>query len=62
MRTYPDMLTSAEAAQLLRCSTQTVRNLVNRGELTGARVGGRYLIHAESVQRMLGKVAEAAAS
>ena len=39
-----ELLTVAEVAATLRITTQTVRALVNRGELPGVRVGHQYRI------------------
>lgn len=37
-------LTTAEAAEALRCHEKTVRRMIGRGDLPAVFVGGRYLI------------------
>ena len=40
----PLFLTPWEVAKILRCSEETVRRRVQRGDLPGHRVGANYLI------------------
>jgi|GEM_PF-1436528 len=46
-------LLAAEAADLLRCSTRTIRRLLARGELGVVRSAGTILIPAEEVERYI---------
>lgn len=39
-----DLLTTAEAAEILRCGEANVRHLVRRGRIDAERVGGRWLV------------------
>lgn len=40
----PDHLTTAEAAEELRCCRTTVQRMIRRGELDARLIAGRYLI------------------
>ncbi|MEQ8834235.1 MAG: helix-turn-helix domain-containing protein [Miltoncostaeaceae bacterium] len=42
--TRPEHLTTAEAAQELRCCLATVQRMIRRGDLPARLVAGRYLI------------------
>lgn len=42
-------LTTAEAAEALRCHEKTVRRMIGRGELRATLVAGRYLIAPEDL-------------
>lgn len=44
LRDYPYMMTSDQVAELARTSCQEVRRLLNRGELTGCRVGTKWVV------------------
>lgn len=45
-----ELITSEEAAELMRCCRQTVYNRFNVGALRGKYVGGRLLVTASSVE------------
>lgn len=47
------VLTPREAARLLRCRPETVRQLCRAGEIRYRRLGRRFLIHREAVERWL---------
>lgn len=46
----PNLLSVAEAAQLLNVSPQTVRGLLRSGTLKGQKIGNTWLIHSEQVR------------
>ena len=50
---WPELVTVAEVARLMRVSTMTVYRLVKDGELDATRAGRSIRIHADSVRRML---------
>jgi excisionase family DNA binding protein len=50
---WPEFVTVAEVAQIMRVSKMTVYRLVHSGELDTTRVGRSFRIHADSVRRML---------
>lgn len=43
------LMTVAEVARVLRCCPETVRRMVVRGDIPGAKVGARWLIHPDAV-------------
>ena len=47
------MLTSKEAADLLRLSQQTVVDYIRRGKLPAVKVGRSWLLRREDVERLL---------
>jgi excisionase family DNA binding protein len=47
------MLTSKEAADLLRLSPQTIVDYVRRGKLPAVKVGRSWLLRREDVERLL---------
>jgi excisionase family DNA binding protein len=49
----PLVYTQTEAAELLKISVRTVRNLLRRGELTGVKICRRTLIPATSLEVFL---------
>jgi excisionase family DNA binding protein len=51
--TMPNLLTTAEAARVLRCSRGTVYRLIDEGKLPALRVGGRLRIDAGQLERWL---------
>lgn len=53
------LLTSAEAAALLRCSPSMVRKMVAAGDLPATRIGTAIRIPATAVEARLSPVAEA---
>lgn len=48
-----ELLTTAEVGRLLRVSQETVRAMLERGDLEGFRVGRVVRIRKASVQRIL---------
>lgn len=51
------LMTTAEVAEILRCSTRTVTILCRTGDLAGVRTGGRWLVPASSVDAYLAALA-----
>lgn len=49
----PRLLTTQEAALEIRREESTVRRLVKNGKLPGVKVGGRYLVFREELEKML---------
>lgn len=47
-----ELLTASQAGKLLEVSIPTIKRWVERGTLDGGPVGGRWLIAAESVERI----------
>lgn len=55
----PDLMTMNEAAETLRVSVETVRRLLDRGDLTRVRIGRRVLIdRADLTRYVASKVAQ----
>ena len=48
-------LTCKELAERLRISLQGVSRLIQRGDLTAHKLGGRYRVSVEAVEAMLTK-------
>lgn len=48
-----EMLTTTEAAKLMRCSTKTIQKLCRSGALEHTKVGKRYLTDTNAIQRFL---------
>jgi excisionase family DNA binding protein len=48
-RPAAELLTAAEAAEVMRCHEKTVRRMINRGELPAVLVASRYLIAVEDL-------------
>jgi excisionase family DNA binding protein len=55
-QSVPETLTVDEAAEILRISKPTVRNLLVSGQLAGARVGRQWRIGKRAVLSMLAGV------
>ena len=53
MNATQTLLTPAEAGQALRFSTATIYSKIKSGELAAFRVGNRYRVPAEAVDRLL---------
>jgi excisionase family DNA binding protein len=49
-----ELITVSQAAEALSASTQTIRNWIRSGRLRGVRVGNRFLVPDEEIERMLG--------
>ncbi len=50
------LLTVSEAAEALNASTQTIRNWIRAERLQGVRIGNRFFIAPEEVERLRGDV------
>src|SRR4051794_32371921 len=48
-----EVLTTGEAAERLRISIPTVERWIGRGTLVGSAIGSRWLVSAQSVERIL---------
>ena len=48
-----EIMTVQEVADALRVSAETVRNLIQRGELQGFRVGRVWRVRLDSVDRLV---------
>jgi excisionase family DNA binding protein len=46
-------LTTRQAADLLGTAQRTVQSWIMEGKLDAIRLGGRYLVHAESLARLV---------
>lgn len=49
----PEFLTTGQAADRLGVSIPTVKRWIERGGLSGGEMGGRWLVSAESVERLV---------
>jgi excisionase family DNA binding protein len=49
----PDFLTTGQAAERLGVSIPTVKRWIERGGLAGGEMGRRWLVSAESVERLI---------
>jgi excisionase family DNA binding protein len=49
-----ELLTVSQAAEALSASTQTIRNWIRADRLRGVRIGNRFLIPRDEVDRMRG--------
>ena len=49
-----ELLTVSQAADALSASTQTIRNWIRAERLRGFRIGNRFLIPSDEVDRMRG--------
>lgn len=54
-----ELLTVSQAAESLNASTQTIRNWLRADRLRGVRIGNRFLIPHDEVERMRGGVSGA---
>jgi DNA (cytosine-5)-methyltransferase 1 len=64
-KSIPSLLSVSETSQLLKLSDQRVRSLVAKGELSGSKVGGTWILDRESVlslARQRGAIVEVAQS
>jgi excisionase family DNA binding protein len=52
----PELLTVSQAAEALSATSQTIRNWIRSGRLRAVRIGNRFLIPTEEVERMRGDV------
>ncbi len=60
VRARPEAHTIREAADRLRCSQSHIFKLIERGHLRRVRIGGRSLIPASEVDRLIELGTEAA--
>ncbi len=49
----PEVLTTLEAAKVLRCDPKTLRSWIAAGKVHASRVGRRWLIPRSEVERIL---------
>lgn len=49
------VLTTKEAAVLLKCHERTITNQINRGEIPAHKFGKGWLINKEVIKQMLGE-------
>ena len=49
----PDLLTTRESADRLRCTPETIRAMIARGELIARKAARGYLIEAAELARWL---------
>lgn len=52
----PDLLTVSQVAEACNATNQTIRNWIKNGSLRGVRIGNRFLIPREDVDRFRGDV------
>jgi excisionase family DNA binding protein len=52
----PELLTVAQVAEVCNATNQTIRNWIKNGSLHGVRIGNRFLIAREEVDRFRGDV------
>lgn len=50
----PELLTVSQAAEAFSATSQTIRNWIRDGQLTAVRIGNRFLIPREEIQRLRG--------
>lgn len=48
----PELMTVTEVAQVLRMSSQAIRDMLKRGEINAVRVGRQYRIPRSEVERI----------
>jgi len=51
----PEVLTTADVAQILRLSVKTVGDMIRNGELPAMRIGGVWRIRRESLDEWMKK-------
>lgn len=52
----PELLTVSQVAEALSASSQTIRNWIRAEQLRGVRIGNRFLIPRDEVERLRGDV------
>ena len=52
----PELLTVAQAAEACNATNQTIRNWIKSDRLHGVRIGNRFLIPREEIDRLRGDV------
>ena len=50
----PELLTVSQVAEACNATNQTIRNWIKNGSLEGVRIGNRFLIPREEVDRLRG--------
>jgi excisionase family DNA binding protein len=53
------LLTASQAAQALNATGQTIRNWIRSGRLSAVRIGARFYVPADEVERLRGEGARA---
>ena len=56
----PDLLTVSQAAEALGATSQSIRNWIRGDRLRAVRIGNRFLIQRDEVERMLGDLSSPA--
>jgi len=50
------LVTPAEAAKMLLCDPRTINNMIQKGQLGGQKVGGRYKVSRASLESFLHRI------
>lgn len=50
----PELLTVSQAAEACNATSQTIRNWIRSGRLHGVRIGNRFLIPRDEIERLRG--------
>lgn len=58
----PELLTVSQAADALGASNQTIRNWIRSGRLQAVRIGNRFQIPAQEIDRLRGLAARSGES
>lgn len=48
----PDLMTVTEVAKVLRMTSQAIRDMIKRGEISAVRVGRQYRIDRSEIERI----------
>jgi excisionase family DNA binding protein len=51
----PELLTVSQAAEACNATSQTIRNWIKSGRVHGVRIGNRFLIPREEIDRLRGE-------
>jgi excisionase family DNA binding protein len=52
----PELLTVSQAAEACNATSQTIRNWIKSGRVHGVRIGNRFLIARDEIDRLRGEV------
>lgn len=55
----PELLTVSQAAEAFSATSQSIRNWIKAGRLQGVRIGNRFLIPREEIERLRGDLSSA---
>ena len=50
----PELLTVSQAAEACNATSQTIRNWIKSGRVHGVRIGNRFLIARDEIERLRG--------